>query len=474
MKFRIFSAIFSVLALCMVAPRASAQVTISLSTSASELPMFVPGSTVDETPDPTLSAAKRATKAKALAKHRRRLTALRNHFVASVSLANRGSKAIEFTYDSPALAASHFYFTLTGEDGTTYWEAPQDSVDENGDPILAPDTDGDGEPDPIVAQLGAAGSWKQTVNVPLVIDGQPLLPGVYSFNASAGDYSATTRIEILPPIEETVTGTIAGKVTLGGRDASGNDDPGVSTPAVGYDVEVSEIRDDSATIYRQVFYWSGQTNKSGAFKISPPVGTYSVVVSGEDADGNWLSADTQVVVTEGMESAANLRILAPLGPREALENTGIHGVVTNADGTPAANRSVNIMEIMAEGSDRPAFTNYATTDEKGAFTANTPDGSFTVSVGWGGGCWDYPPVVALSSSITVMVTRPFWGGGGGGTASARVAVKAGEYAATTLVLKKDTWEWPHLFPLDPVVGVHGSPTTISVPEESEKRYRGGR
>lgn len=463
MKTRFLYALLVLLALCLPAIRATAQTTISLSISASELPMFVPGSTVDETPDPTFTAARRALRAKAIAKRKRMLAALKNHFVASVSLANRGTKAIEFTYDSPAIAATHFIFTLTGEDGATYWQTPEEVVNENGDAEIASGTDGDGNSDPIVATLGAAARWKRTVNVPIVINDQPLLPGVYFLGASAGDYSATTRFEILPPIEETLTGTIVGKVTLAGRDASGNEAPGVSTPAADFYVEVSEIRDGTKTIYRKEFYWSGQTNKSGAFKLSPPVGTYNVSVSGEDADGNWLYADTQVVVTEGMESVANIRILPPLGPREALPDTGIKGIVTNADGTPAAGRSVAIYEVLSGDGDRPAFSAYAMTDEHGAFSAGTPDGTFTVSVGWPF-YWDCtpPPEVHIMSVSTVAssdsaIYRPWFGGG---SASSTVIVQAGQYAETALTLTKNTWPGPiQILPIiepvhlpDPIMG----------------------
>lgn len=370
------------LALLLSGQKSQAQVTISLSTSASELPMVLPGDEIDPTPDEPLTAAAK----KKLAKKKRLRALVKDHFVTAVSLSNRSKNPIEFAYDSQEGAKCHFYITLSDQDGNVYWESPS-PVEEVDNPVSALRTrlNADGEEEEnyeeeqIICTLPAGKTWRSSVSVPLVIEDSPLYPGTYIITASAGSFSASAQFIVTPPAEESATGSMDGCVLLGERDKNGEPIAKAWTPGAGFYVQVSESWDDNAIHFREPFYWEGTTDENGMFKLTPPVGHYYISAEGPNGD-DWVWGELEVDVADGVKTKAVIRILPELGPREPQEDTGVNGTVKFADGTAAAGWNVSVLETsLAEGSARPPFEEDTTTDEEGAFSINTPDGTYQVT-----------------------------------------------------------------------------------------------
>lgn len=367
------------LALLLSGQTSQAQVTISLSTSASELPMVLPGDEIDPTPDEPLTAAAK----KKLAKKKKLRALVKDHFTTSVSLSNRSKQPIEFAYDSAEGAKCHFYITLTDADGNLYWESPS-PVEEVDNPVSAlryslEDEEEYTEEEPIICTLPAGKAWRSSVRVPLVIEDSPLYPGTYIITASAGSFSASAQFIITPPAEESVTGSIDGCVLLGERDANGEPIAKSWTPGAGFSVQVSEVREDDQFHYREPFFWEGTTDEKGLFKLTAPVGHYYISAEGPNGD-DWVWAELEVDVADGVRTKAVIRILPELGPREPQDDTGVNGTVKLADGSAASGWSVSVHETsVAEGSARPPFQEDTSTDEEGAFSINTPDGTYQVT-----------------------------------------------------------------------------------------------
>ncbi len=378
----LFTSLLASLALILGSPSTHAQVTISLSTSASELPMVLPDDEIDTTPDEPLTAAAK----KARAKQKRLRAKVKDHFITSIALSNRSKTAIDFEYHSAEEAKFHFYLCVTDLDGNIYWEAPSLGEEVDNPPVVAArvagslDDEGDWEPEPepVVVSLNAGKSWRSTVSVPVVIDGTPLYPGTYIITASAGTFSASAQFKIAPPIEESITATLCGHVLLGERDANGDPIESAWKAGEGFEIQVSEIREDDQHIWREPFYWSGTTNSAGKYNVTAPIGRYYISASGPNGD-DWVWGEIEVTLTDGGNTKADIRILSELGPREPLDDTGVNGTVLTASGEAAANWSLYISETGgASASQRPPFAEDTSTDEDGRFSINTPDGTFEI------------------------------------------------------------------------------------------------
>lgn len=308
-------------------------------------------------------------------------------FVASAELRNRTRGNVAFEFPDTASAAQKFKFRVFNSEGVQVWESDADAV---------------GADVPTTETLRRGAMWRRVVRVPLVIDGVPLRPGVYSLQAAVeadkqpGASLPFVVVERRDPHENT---GIVGKVVLVDGD--------VVSPAVGAVVRIHQIIPPNVRLAHPPFSWTGRTNEDGGFRVNTQPGRFKVVATyfrpvpaEQDAAAIFreevpvelpLTAAAEVAVEAGQVSEVVLRLKVPPPPPTA---QGISGLVLigpispvevegqpNERPLPGARVIVEQLRPEAEVAivAPPLFRWEGVTNAEGRFKVRTPVGKFKVT-----------------------------------------------------------------------------------------------
>jgi hypothetical protein len=182
-------------------------------------------------------------------------------FAACVSLTNRSREAIRFEFND---GGSRWVFRILDSEDHEVWRSDSDIVSPQ---VIVDD------------MLGAGKTWKQTVRIPLVIDGTALAVGVYTLQAYLNADKAVSATSVFEVVADpSLTTGIKGLVLKQIAPPDGTLGPITEVPAAGVQVRVTEILDPLALVRRLPFTWAGYTNAEGRFTVNTPPGRFQVSV----------------------------------------------------------------------------------------------------------------------------------------------------------------------------------------------------
>jgi hypothetical protein len=372
------------------------------------------------------------------------LPAVRDSFAASVVLTNRSSGDIAFLFPNPAAAERHFKFRVLDNTGKELWASS------------GVETDG-----PTTEEILARRSvWRRTVLVPLIIGGNPLLPGQYTLEAVVDadkQISASTIFEVVaPPDPDGKQTGIAGQVlrATGFLTAQPVNGPAIlpeDLPVAGARIAITEILDPNSPLARAPFFWQGVTNAEGRFQANTPTGRFRVMATLPPLplmnstgilppQGPLQFKTAEVTVEAGRFSEVTFRFPAAQPPPPV--DTGIRGLVLigpirpveepgQPNEAPLAGAQVRVEEIPLPNVrySRPTFVWSGVTNGEGRFTVRTPAGKFRVTA-------RQALVVIEPPPNDSMIQRVANTGLPGASASADVVVE--EHAFTSVTLRLDS------------------------------------
>jgi hypothetical protein len=184
----------------------------------------------------------------------------RASFTACVSLTNRSREPIPFTFND---AGPRWIFRIVDSEDHELWRSDSDVVSVQ---VLTDD------------KLGAGKTWKQTARIPLIIDGAPLVPAVYTLQAFLNADKSVSATSVFEVVTDPLLNTgIKGLVLKQIAPPDGTLGPITEVPAAGLQVRVTEI---PPPFVRKsfVFTWIGYTNAEGRFTVNTPPGRFQVSV----------------------------------------------------------------------------------------------------------------------------------------------------------------------------------------------------
>ncbi len=344
--------------------------------------------------------------------------AARSSFPASVSLYNRSSSDIDFSFPDPVKAEKKFTFRIFNKAGAQVWESDAE--------IVAPAVITD-------AKLAKGARWSRTLLIPLKPGGTALAPGAYSLEAVVDadkKPGAVTIFEVAPAPDPVVVQGINGLVLKPNPPEAANPLP-AGIPAAGAYVSVVELAAGGAPPTRPLFVWNGRTDDAGKFNVKTPEGRFRVTATllnttPAAAFGNYVPPATksvEVTVAAGVFSDVTISLPAP-PVVQGINGLVLYGPIApvaipgEPNERPAVGARVTVEEIVAAPAvpARAPFRWSGATNGEGRFQARTPVGRFKVTATLGGVPVGQPTVLVIGRS----------------TATAEVTVEAGRFADTTL------------------------------------------
>ncbi|HEX5175744.1 MAG TPA: hypothetical protein VFV83_01880 [Chthoniobacteraceae bacterium] len=303
----------------------------------------------------------------------------RTSFAACVTLSNRSNSDIEFTFPSPAAAATHFTFRILNTDDDVIWESDGGVIS----PTVMTD-----------ATLGKRRTWRRTIQVPLKTDATTWLPAghytLQAFVSGTPGASANVFFDVVhpppppPPPEDNqgIEGVVLQRAPFSLQPVA------IAFPPIPVKANYTIEEIVPPNMDRPSHVWNGVTDDQGRFHVVTPPGLFKVTASKVPQPGDPTNpppvTTIEARVSAGIFTKVTLILPGNGFPPPPPADTGIKGLVLASPGGPVAeqplaNAPVTVDEITDVVVGRPRFHWSGKTDENGQFEVATYPGRYRVT-----------------------------------------------------------------------------------------------